>query len=127
VTNRLVPVLNGPAVVQVKLEWATSFGCDNTRTPGGTSTFTVFPEGRIARHDTVVDPISTPISPSPCACGAGGNGLFHVSTFWTLARERFSELRYGTNREQLPAQGAVVTNYAASCVGGDGYQVGVAW
>src|SRR5262249_55699510 len=53
VINRLSPTLLGPAVVQVTLEWTTRFTCSSARTPGGTSTFTAFPDGRIVRHDVV--------------------------------------------------------------------------
>jgi hypothetical protein len=129
VTNHLVPALRGPAVVQLKLDWATQFACDPTRSPGGTATFTVFPDGRIVRHDTIVDASTAPISPGPCSCG-DTNKLFFVSTFWTLARNSTYKL-YTPNVPgpiDLPAaMDSVSSNYGTACVDGGGYQLAVSW
>jgi hypothetical protein len=126
VTNRLVPVLRGPAVVQLKLDWATQFACNLNRTPGGTATFTVFPDGRIVRYDTIVDPITTSISPTPCSCGAEGL-QFNVVTFWTFAGASFHAL-YAPNETMLPLpMDTLVSNYETSCVADPAHQVALAW
>ncbi len=128
VKNQLVPVLRGPAIVQVKLDWATRFDCNPARTPGGTATFTVFPDGRIVRHDTVTDPISSPILPDPCSCDPKAGGTdFTVTAFWTFARSRFAQL-YAPDRSPLPGpMDQVITNMFTSCIDGGGYQVAFAW
>jgi hypothetical protein len=131
VMSRLEPTLRGPAVVQVSVQWTTTFACSNTRMPGGTSTFTVFPDGLIVRHDTIADPVSSPsIAPGLCECGGGGNGLFVVSTFWTLARERYGALNIDVPSDpplMLPDVGDGYSNKATSCVEGDRHQVAFAW
>jgi hypothetical protein len=130
VKNVLTPVLRGPAIVQMKVEWGTQFSCDTKRSPGGTSTFTVFPEGRIVRHDVFDVPASDKvISPVPCACEepmTSKDSLFNVSTFWTLARAPFSEL-YATSKAPLPMRGDEIGNQPVSCVDGGAYQVAFAW
>ena len=126
VTNRLVPVLRGPAVVKVKLEWETRFACNLDHTPGGTATFTVFPDGRIVRYDTIVAPSSPSLSASDCRCDDGGVD-FAVSTFWTLARASFQQL-YAPDPRALPVlMDPVIANQATSCIDGGAYQVAFAW
>ena len=119
VTNLLTPVMRGPAVVQVKLDWSTRLACNSDRNPGGASTFTVFPDGRIARYDTITDPSSSAISASQCTCNGAGAG-FTIATFWTLAREAFSTLKHAGLPDDLlplPAVGEVTgDNTGWSCV-----------
>lgn len=127
VMNRLTPVLRGPAVVQVSLAWATSFSCSSARTPGGTATFTVFPDGRIVRHDTLVDTSSADVDGSMCACDARGVPLFTVSTFWTVARDKFRAL-YTPGQGALPMSGGpVITNLESSCIDGGAFQLALGW
>jgi hypothetical protein len=129
VMNQLVPVLRGPAVVQVQLAWATSFTCNLMRTPGGTSTFTVFPDGRIVRYDTITDPSKMPISPSLCSCGPQGK-LFEISPFWTFTRGSNSLYASEDGPFDLPMPGEEVhSNYFSACLdGGEGaYKVALAW
>lgn len=129
VMNQLVPVLRGPAVVQVKLAWATSFMCNLMRTPGGTSTFTVFPDGRIVRYDTIVDPSKMPISPGPCSCEPQGK-LFEISPFWTFTRGSNSLYASEDGPFDLPMPGEEVhSNYFSACLdgGGGASKVLLAW
>jgi hypothetical protein len=129
VTNRLVPVLRGPAVVKVKLEWATRLDCMVDRTPGGTATFTVFPDGHIVRYDTILDPIKTAISPSECACGMQGNVQFNVVAYWTFAGASFSKIYVPDDAEKvkdLPTPD-LIANHEISCLGGPARQVAFAW
>ena len=134
VTSLLRSELPGPAVVQMKLDWATRLGCNGERNPGGTSTFTVFPDGRIVRHDTISDPSSSDISASQCSCpGAGsrvGSG-FVISTFWTLARAAFSKFKHSGQPDdslELPAPGSELgTSPGWSCMHDSARQVTLAW
>jgi hypothetical protein len=130
VKNHLEPVLRGPAVVQVKLDWATRFDCNLARTPGGVATFTVFPDGRIVRYDTVVDPSSSPLLPEPCACDPAADPAvgtqFTITAFWTLAQQRFIQL-YAPDARMLPDPSEVITNMATSCIASEQYQVAFGW
>jgi hypothetical protein len=130
VANRLVPALLGPAVVQIRLEWATRLSCNSARNPNGSSTFTVFPDGRIVRHDVVADPSPAEISANECACdrAADGSDGFTVSTFWTLARQHFVNLVSDGERLGLPAPGeAPSVNDPVACLTGNGFQIAIAW
>src|SRR5262249_26114364 len=121
--NSLELVMHGPAIVQVKLEWATMFTCEYTRNPGGTSTFTVFPDGRIVRHDRIGEPpYPGSVSPSRCACDVGAemqDPYFRVATYWTFARARFETLFIPGAplnpplQQMLPSSNVVVPNTAA--------------
>lgn len=136
VKNQLVPVLPGPAVVQAKLDWATAIMCDGERAPGGTSTFTVFPDGRIVRHDAVVDATTAPISALLCTCklNDSDNG-FTIATYWTLARALFPDLYklQTTSPSEVPQREAPpdardeINNPAMACLDGGAYQVAAAW
>jgi hypothetical protein len=129
--SRLEPTLRGPAVVQVNVHWETRFSCSSMRTPQGISTFTVFPDGTIVRHDTIGDPVMSPeIDPDACECGPGSNGLFNISTFWTLAKDRYSSLHLFDSPGPplgLPAPGDGHTNKATACFDGTTHQVAFAW
>jgi hypothetical protein len=130
VANRLVPALRGPAVVQIRLEWATRLMCSTARNPNGKSTFTVFPDGRIVRHDVVADPSATEISANECACdrAADGSEGFTVSTYWTLARQHFISMVADEQQVDLPAPGKTPNNNeSAACLVGNGFQVAIAW
>jgi len=135
VKNLLVPVLRGPGVVQTRLEWGTQFSCNSMRAPGGTSTFTMFPDGRIVRFDVIADAVATEIAPSLCQCVQpirSEDQLFTISTHWTLARMKFTTLSYDSNMEDVPDNGEeVAANHATSCIEGGmdtaRYQVAFAW
>lgn len=131
VKNLLVPVLRGPGVVQVKLDWATQFKCNGSRAPGGISTYTMFPDGRIVRFDTIGDAIATEIVPSGCECEPpirSEDQLFTISTHWTLARSKFETFSFDNNTEPVPAEGEEkAANHATSCIANDTYQVAFAW
>jgi len=131
VLNHLVPVLRGPGVVQVRVEWATSFACNLMRSPGGTSTFTVFPDGRIVRDDTITDPNMMSISPTPCSCGPQDK-LFYISPFWAFVRKpeiMFYASEMGPWSLPDPGTDDSHSNYTSACIdGGDGaYKVALAW
>jgi hypothetical protein len=130
-TNDLVPVLRGPAVVQVRLDWAIRLDCNLARTPGGATTFTVFPDGRIVRYDTVFDPVSSPVLvPAPCACDSEADprvvNQFTLAAFWTLAQQRFVQI-YAPGARGFPDPTEVITNMSTSCIDGGAYQVAFGW
>jgi hypothetical protein len=121
-----VAELNGPAAVQVKVEWTTRFECSPTRNPGGTSTFTVFPDGRLVRHDVIVDDGPMPISASLCDCVESSE--FSFAPYWTLKRMSLDGFyRVKETREDPPDPGVEIGNQLTSCVEGDMFQVAFAW
>lgn len=126
VMNQLVAALRGPAVVQVRLDWATRFACNLDRTPRGTATFTVFPDGRIVRHDIVADPATSPLLPADCSCGGDMGTQFTITAFWTLARSRFMQI-YAPDARAFPDPSEVITNMSTSCIDSTGYQVAFGW
>jgi hypothetical protein len=134
VTSRLVSELRGPAVAQAKVEWTTRFECERTRNPGGTSTFTVFPDGRIMRHDALVDS-SMKLLPSPtgCACELptrSEDQLFNISTYWTIDPTSFDTISVrGEDSKPLPTSdgNGELGNQEVSCIDGGEHQVAFAW
>lgn len=130
INNVLDPVLRGPAVVQAKLDWSTRFPCNANRNPGGTSTFTVFPDGRIMRFDQIADASTETLgAPSLCSCDPTGNS-FTISTFWTLARESFTTFHRSDipGAIPLPDNGDEIGNVPVSCLEVPGqYQVALGW
>jgi hypothetical protein len=131
VTNLLTPVMRGPAVVQVKLDWSTRLACNSDRNPGGTSTFTVFSDGRIVRFDQLADPSSAPLSAFECACDGVSNS-FTVSTFWTIVRGSFTSILHSgqpNTPQPLPGTSGTVEilNTATQCLDDGAQQVAFAW
>lgn len=134
--NQLTAVLGGPVVVQLQLDWGTQLGCMPPAAPSGTSTFTVFPDGRIVRHDRIKDPMR-PSTTGGCVCsGAQDYGTFLVSSFWTFAQDRFGEGLYGLNDQGVfekfynPGPGSKSDiQYGTVCFDGTGsaYQVASTW
>jgi len=133
-TNGLVPVLRGPAAVQVKLDWGSQFSCKDTSSvaPSGTTTFTVFPDGRIIRDDLLADP--NPPSAQPpvadvCDCDPlemNING-FTVSSYWTFAQDHFVNL-YTPDQTVLPIKDTQeITSPSTACMAGASSRVGFAW
>jgi hypothetical protein len=129
VTNQLASVLQGPAVVQVKLDWAIAFTCSGDRRPSGTSTFTVFPDGRIVRYDQLGDASSPDVDGAGlCACDAAGVD-FTVATFWTLARGAFRDLYRPDipGKQPVPQGSEEVPNVDKTCVDDGTNRVAFAW
>jgi hypothetical protein len=127
--SRLVPTLRGPAIAQVRVEWGTTFSCDPQRAPRGSSTFTLSPDGRIARHDRIFDEVARSISPANCTC-VGPGSLFRLSTFWALAADRYPTLHLaGEGPRPIPREDGLgnESNKPLSCVAGAGHEVAFAW
>ncbi|HET7505883.1 MAG TPA: hypothetical protein VFK02_32915 [Kofleriaceae bacterium] len=129
VSSQLAPVLRGPAIVQVQLDWTGQFACNRARVPGGSSTFTVFPDGRIVRHDTIDDanPDEDGFSPQECECASGGDGLFTISSYWTLAQAPFRQLYTSGQVDGLGLPMPEEPNLGTACFDGGTFQVAVAW
>ncbi|HEX8108853.1 MAG TPA: hypothetical protein VF516_14070 [Kofleriaceae bacterium] len=149
-TSQLQAKLSGPAVVQVEVDWTTRWtfpagemcSTNLNHIPGGSSTFTVFPDGQIVRNDhlTDVNPGMEQIMPGQCVCPdtpmIGGeliNNQFILNAFWTFDRTRFPEqIGLGNNPTPDPlgiAPDKIVTNYSTICLNSMGgkYQIASAW
>jgi hypothetical protein len=130
--SSITSVMTGPAIVQVRVEWTTRFTCNPNRNPNGSSTFTVFPDRRIIRHDVFTDPIATAIDATQCSCqGPGqGPGFFNLGTYWTFSREAFQKLYLSERPESvdLPGPGQVhPASVSVACVEGGTHRTGFAW
>src|SRR5262249_19773832 len=74
-SSMLTVDMAGPAVARVKVDWTAPFPCNLAQHQAkGTSTFTIFPNGRIVRHD-VTTPTTEALSvdANPCGCSAESN------------------------------------------------------
>jgi len=147
-TSQLHAALSGPAVVQVRLDWTTRFDfmtqpmCspNPNHVPGGSSTFTVFPDGRIVRHDQLTDtnPNMERVLAEQCTCPdpALVPEQFHLSSYWAFARDLFPTQVGLATPEDPTAQddlGAIptkiVSNYNSICLDSTSgtYQIASAW
>jgi hypothetical protein len=114
--------------VQVQLTWTTRLTCTGDHTPGGTSLFTVFPDGRIVRHDTLDEPNAAELFTNGCACDSWTGG-FTVATYWTLAWTPTLRL-YPPDLGMVPSSadpGMEIANRGAACVDHGAYQTAFAW
>jgi hypothetical protein len=131
VHNQLAAVMHGPAIVQVRIDWTTELTpmCTHDHAPGGTSTFTVFPDGHIVRHDTLVDPGSDSISPIACACQSTNRPEFDVSSYWTFAPsfQALYGLSAGGEMQAVTVGPGTTANFATVCLDGTTYQVVSTW
>jgi len=146
-TGQLTAMLRGPAVVQLKLDWSTRWSFSSGTTcststrhkPGGTSTFTMFPDGHIVRHDvlTEVNPDMEQVTTGHCTCAAMPKApdQFILSSYWAFDRTRLpTQVGLGRNGADNPDPlGAdpdkIISNYDTICLEGPSgeYQVASVW
>jgi hypothetical protein len=120
--------LYGPAVAKVQIHWATTL-CGSEHKPAGYTSVTVFPDGRIARYDTIADPTATSLDPAICTCGAASN-KWYVTSFWSFDASPFDAYRAGSGAMPLPLPGQVNSTSHVDCLQGtDGGMraVAIAW
>jgi hypothetical protein len=141
--STLTAVLRGPAVVQVRLDWNLRFACEPQRMPSGTSTFTIFPDARIVRHDVLADTNQVRLSAAACQCTTptmSEKDKFFVSSFWSFNNAGFVKAGALDGKRDpdapvpldypLPTNKAPVTGYATVCLDGPigaGYHVASTW
>ncbi len=124
-TNELsvVPGWIGPAVTKVLVRWSTVYTCGSiTRTPGGFSQFTLFPDGRIYRHDRMSDDVSTTTSWGTCGCVTSG-AAYVPTSFWSFLRAPFTTYYDADGTDHLIADifltvGVQTMPGAATCLQG---------
>jgi hypothetical protein len=99
--SHLQATMTGPVVVQLKTTWSTrwSFAAgspcstDMAHISSGSSTFTVFPDGHIVRHDVLAEanPNMEQLMPGRCTCAAmpKASDAFILSSYWAFNRALF--------------------------------------
>lgn len=115
-----------PFLVKIGVPWRASFDACGLA-PQGRSTFTFFPDGRIFRHDHIVDSSAAGAAACAGSCGPAGATGWHVTSYWTFATTAGQTI----TPEPPPAtsdQGAGRTlQQLTSCVADDAYAVAVNW
>ncbi len=92
----------GPAFARTRVSWLGTFHCGvTTQMMSGASTFTVFPDGRVVRHDQFDTPTTTTIGAASCGCG-GGVGNYFLTSYLTLLNDRFTHLGFNASTNNLP-------------------------
>ncbi|HEX7841422.1 MAG TPA: hypothetical protein VF469_28280 [Kofleriaceae bacterium] len=123
--NELHPVLRGPAVVQVELDWAMRLGTSQ-HTTSGASTFTVFLDGRIVRHDKLLDAGMPAAHVGDCQCLPGTGDNFNISSYWTFSRNALPSL-FAPGPVAGPLPLPDVNGEPSACFSGASYQVATAF
>jgi len=122
-TSQLTVVMAGPAVARVRVDWTMPYTCQGAQVASGTTTFTLFPTGRIVRTDAIAAPSTTHlgVTPAGAECGCTSDTpSYDVETFWAF--------RPGTD---VDASGAPATSSgdATGCTlyANDGAAIAVSW
>jgi hypothetical protein len=125
--------LEGPYVGQVRLQWAADFSCPDSSgatvgTLNGTSTFSFFPDGRIARFDRVHNTATQEHDPHDCdACAGGGRpNSVYVTSYTTLIVDSNATLTDGT-QGTLATYGQQVSPQLSTCMRERGHSVAFSW
>jgi hypothetical protein len=108
---------SGPTLARITVEWSLPYECVTVQqTAHGTSTFTVFPNGRIVRHD-VATPSTTmlTVDGNPCGCGAFTN--FYFTSYWSFT----------PTPQVMPDGTPMVDGATAGCAVYSNHTIGVAW
>lgn len=113
-------VLRGPAIGKVRIEWRSPFTCmgpNQTRSPQGYSSFTIFPDGKVVRYDRLKETGATLVTASGCGCSGVTSPDFYVTSFWSFARSAFQTvyLPAATDLSTLQPQN-INTTGASNCL-----------
>jgi hypothetical protein len=117
-TGSLTVTLAGPTIARVTVDWAAPYTCNGSQQRAhGTSTFTIFPNGRIVRNDTAKPTETTFVNDTVNDCGCGGPSNFFFTSFWM----------FSLGQTVMP-NGSPLTDAAmAGCVMYQDHAIGVAW
>ncbi len=75
--------LTGPYVGQVRIGWSQTVTCGATSSLDGDTTFSFFPDGRIARFDRVGNSVEL-MADTCTACSGGLGSMFYLTSYTTL-------------------------------------------
>ncbi|HEY5923249.1 MAG TPA: hypothetical protein VIV11_16330 [Kofleriaceae bacterium] len=118
------PGWGGPAVVKLVTHWGTLFAACGAM-PNGDSMFSLFPEGRVVRHDYMHN--DTSLDWNTCACNSGVN--YYPTSYWTFERASFTTVQVGPNTpEDVSTFTGPEIGSAYACLQGSGaVSVATAW
>ncbi|MEO7732757.1 MAG: hypothetical protein ABIY55_17435 [Kofleriaceae bacterium] len=86
----------GPVIARVTVGWSSKYTCNGAvQEASGTSTFTMFPNARIVRHDTA-KPATSALVIDGVQCGCLKDDNFNFSSFWAFQPTTQTVLRDGT-------------------------------
>jgi len=108
---------SGPTLARVTIDWTLPYTCVNAvQQAHGTSTFTIFPNGRIVRHD-IATPSTTMlrVDGTPCGCGAETN--FYFTSYWA----------FSSAQNVMPDGTPMVDGARAGCAVYPNHTIGLAW
>jgi hypothetical protein len=120
-SSTLTVDMAGPAVARVKIDWTVPFTCALAQQQAqGTSTFTIFPNGRIVRHDVATPTMNMlTVDTNPCGCSAESN--FYFTSFWGLARAQNANPDGSPFTDGATAGCAVYSNHMIGLTWPDGH------
>jgi hypothetical protein len=107
----------GPTLARATVTWSLSYECVTVQQQArGASTFTVFPNGRIVRHD-VATPSTTmlTVDGNPCGCDAATN--FFFTSYWSFT----------PTPQVMPDGTPMLDGATAGCAVYSNHMIGVAW
>jgi hypothetical protein len=107
----------GPVVAEVRVGWTAQYSCPGTQQASGTTTFAIFPNGRIVRHDVAKPSNATLTDQVTCGCGMAGQ--FYFTTFWTFAA--------GSQRDVKVDGTPYADGEPKGCVMYPNHSIGVSW
>lgn len=126
-TSDLQATMKGPVVVQLKLTWSTRWSfaagsmCSTSAAhkSGGTSTFTVFPDSHIVRHDVLTEdnPDMEHVMTGRCTCAdmPQAPNAFILSSYWAFDRAKFpDQFGLGDSGPDTPDSLTLGDNYNVS-------------
>jgi hypothetical protein len=116
-TSTLVFDWEGPTIAKARVTWNRSYQCvGRNQDASGTSTFTIFPNGRIVRHDAAT-PSTTQLSVDSNPCGCASDTSFYFTAYWSF-----------TLTQNVAADGSPLMDGAPSgCAVYPNHMIGVAW
>ncbi len=76
---------DGPYVVRIHTTYSITYDCPMTEELAGVTDYTLFPDGRIFRHDSNVTPAQHDLTEiAACGCGDATTSGFFFTSFWTF-------------------------------------------
>lgn len=119
VYSTLDRIIVGPAYSEYTVHWSRDFTCGSvTSRASGNSIFSLFPDGRILRNDTIAPAnMATPLDGS-CDCTAADTAMaFFVTSYLALQRDRLASFATpGSSEAGVPPTGPDMVMQTAGCV-----------
>lgn len=116
----------GPLVAQIVVGYQMEYTCNGTQILDGTSTFTVFPSGRVVRNDAVKPTQGPTISTVTCGGCSGPTSTARFESFWALAPGGERVQIDDAGSEQMLMPGAV-SRTATACALYSTHGVAMTW